>query len=254
MGTHSKGKARFDAKELSAAIESFGADVEAAQAGATIRAGTVRVRRGEAVLRPVRGTGLVEVDPIVVAVQKAGAARILRTDRDALRKLEMKLASLEALYDNAMRTNEFLANDDRAGLLAYGYSAEGVEELFLCGPGQRPGYSAQELANMALNVERTRDRIVELTKGLQRPSRVEQGRGYEYREDASEQRVVFKFPDKPILTVRQLLGRSGFRWFAPKGVWSRPLSDNSIQAAERVRQTLDVVPDIFEPKRKNTLH
>lgn len=249
-------KARFGSDELNSAIEAvthIAGEIKPASPGS--RSSVIRVSRGGAsVVRPVRSGVAVPVDPTVMAVKRTGSSRILGTDPHALDKLQMKLASLLALQENMERTNEFLANDDRAGLLRYGYSAEGIEELFLCGPGQLPGFSPQELANMALNVERTRDRIAVLTKSLARPSKVEHGRGYQYQEDADEQRVAFAFPQKPAQSVRQLLGQSGFRWSVTRAAWTRPMSDNSIAAASKVREALESIPDIFEKKTKVTLH
>lgn len=256
MRNHQKsGKARFQDADVRSVIEA------AAQSKSTTsqapsgsrssaiqsrRPGTSRIERAS-VARP-------QVDPAIAAVKRYSGIRILGTDPDALAKLNLKLASLLSLQENMARTNEFLANNDRAGLLRYGYSAEGVEELFLCGPGQQPGYSRQELANMALNVERVRDRIAELTRNMERPAKIEQGRDYAYQEDPDQQRVLFVFPSKPALSVRQLLGQSGFRWSVTRSAWMRPMSENSIEAAENVRQALNQFPEILVSKGKNTLH
>ena len=242
------GKARFHEADVRNAIEDA-----AGIAGSTTpavpgsRSSAISVRRATGKARP-------DVDPAVSAVKRVATERILSTDRDALHKLQLRLAAQLALLDNMERTNEFVGNHDREGLLRYGYSAEGVEELFLCGLGQKPGFSAQELANAAVDIERTRDRIATLETNLQRPTKIEHEQGYEYREDAGEQRVMFAFPHKPALTVRQLLGQSGFRWSVTRSAWQRPMSENSIEAAERVRRTLADLPEIFEQKNKITLH
>lgn len=245
------GKARFHDTDVRNAIEdATGITGNMTPAAPGSRSSAISVRRAAG---KDRSAGLA-IDPAVIAVKRVATTRILSTDRDAMHKLQQRLAAQLALLDNMERTNEFIANQDRDGLLRYGYSAEGVEELFLCGPGQKPGFSAQELANASLDIERTRDRIAVLETNLQRPTKIEHEHGYEYREDAGEQRVMFAFPRKPALTVRQLLGQSGFRWSVTRSAWQRPMSENSIEAAGRVRRTLADLPEIFEQKHKITLH
>jgi hypothetical protein len=249
-------KARFNASEIQLAIENAASQaistIEASPTGS--RSGSINTRRGPVQGKHSRASAAATIDPAVAAVKQFSGVRIFGTDPDALHKLNLKLASMLALQDNMQRTNAFIDNQDRAGLLRFGYSAEGIEELFLCGPGQTPGYSQQELANMAVNIERVRDRIAVLSGNLDRPEKLEQGRDFQYHEDPAQQRVVFAFPSKPILTVRQLLGQSGFRWTATRSAWIRPLSDSSIAAAETVRQALQAVPNILEKKMSITLH
>lgn len=190
----------------------------------------------------------------IEAVKRSSAIRISAADPDALEKLEGKLASMLALQENMQRTNDFLKNKDRDGLIRYGYSAEGVEELFLCGPGQQLGYSAQEFNNMAMNIGRVQDRIIELKRNLVRTTKVVQEQGYQYAEDVDQRRVTFMFPEKPITSVRQLLGKSGFRWSPNRGSWVRPLNTNTIQAANAVRAQLSSMPEIYGENSQITLH
>lgn len=252
---HKPGKALFAQADISQAIEAAAqTSSETSAVAPGSRSSAIQLRRPPSTGKPKRAVSAYGRDPAVEAVKRFSGIRILGTDPDALAKLNMKLASLLSLQDNMTRTNEFLANNDRAGLLKYGYSAEGIEELFLCGPGQQPGYSRQELANMAMNVERARDRIAELTQNMDRPPKIEQGRDYAYQEDPTQQRVLFTFPSKPALSVRQLLGQSGFRWSVSRTAWTRPMSENSIEAAATVRQALDQFTEILAPKGKITIH
>ena len=188
------------------------------------------------------------------AGKRSGAIRISASDPDALEKLEGRLASMLAMQENMQRTNDFLQNKDRDGLIRYGYSAEGVEELFLCGPGQQLGFSVQEFNNMAMNISRVQDRIVELRRNLVRTTKVVQEQGFQYAEDVDQQRVMFMFPEKPITSVRQLLGKSGFRWSPNRSSWVRPLNANTLQAAETVRAQLRSMEQIYGDNPKITLH
>lgn len=245
----SKLQALFNESEIHAAIES------AAKSGISPRRFMVsgdRIGKG-----PMAGR---KPDPAasqaapIIAVKRSGSIRVSGSDPDALEKLEGKLASMLALQENMQRTNDFLKNKDREGLIRYGYSAEGVEELFLCGPGQQLGYSEQEFNNMASNIVRVQERILELKRNLVRKTKVVQEQGYQYAEDVEQQRVMFMFPEKPITSVRQLLGSSGFRWSPRRGSWVRPLNTNTIQAAEAVRTQLSAIPELFEQGGSITLH
>lgn len=241
-------KARFSDRDIEHAVDlAARAPTSTEVVVAASRSSAVRVRRRAQL-------GAVLPDPTVTAVQRVGGMRILGTDPNALVKLEMKLASLLSIRDNMERTNEFLQNHDRAGLLRYGYSAEGVEELFLTGHGQTPGFSTQELANMALNIERVRDRIELLGASLKTPAKVEAGAEFTYSEDPGEQRVSFSFPRKPALSVRQLLGQSGFRWSVTRSAWTRPLTANGLQAGAEVKDALAAFSSVLDPMAKITLH
>lgn len=240
-------KARFNERDIEHAVDLAALAPTTEIVIAASRSSAVRVRR-RAQLGPVL------TDPTVAAVKRVGNMRILGTDPDALGKLEMKLASLLSIRENMERTNDFLQNHDRAGLLRYGYSAEGVEELFLTGPGQTPGFSAQELANMALSIERVRDRIELLGTSLKTPGKVEANTEFTYSEDPGEQRVSFSFPRKPALSVRQLLGQSGFRWSVTRGAWTRPLTANGLQAGAEVKDALAAFSTVLDSVAKITLH
>ncbi|WP_395398672.1 hypothetical protein ACHMW6_00050 (plasmid) [Pseudoduganella sp. UC29_106] len=240
--TYKSRKAEFDKQALEAAIEAAAAEREQATAPPAKAQG--------------QGRGRYEVpDPTIEAVKRSGSIRISGTDPQALDKLTARLASLVSLHDNMVRTNQFLANEDRAGLIRFGYSAEGVEELFLRGPGQQLGYSSQELRHMEQNIERIQARIAELELNASRVTTTVVENGYQYSEDAQAQRVMFKFPEKPILTVRQLLGQSGFRWSPNRdGQWVRPLNSNTIKAAKQIRKTLADLPELMEQKKQKYMH
>ncbi len=228
--------------------------IDAAAKSSNLGMATNRKRFGKSIVAGRKFTVATSKTAPVDAVRQNSANRINGSDPDALEKLEGKLSSMLALQENMQRTNEFLKNKDRDGLIRYGYSAEGVEELFLCGPGQQLGYSTQEFNNMAMNICRVQERIIELKRNLVRTTKVVQEQGYEYAEDAEQRRVMFKFPEKPITSVRQLLGKSGFRWSPNRGGWVRPLNSNTIVAADAVRAQLSAMPNICVNNSLKTLH
>ena len=144
-------------------------------------------------------------DGPTVQILLASDIRVSKHEPDALAKLQMKLDSLLALEENMRRTDEFLKNHDRAGLLLYGYSAEGVEELFLRGPGQQLGYSEQEFSIMAKEIDGVRNRMAQLSSTTECMGGTNAGQ-------SKLNPVSFKYPQLPLVTVRQLLGKRGDAW------------------------------------------
>lgn len=135
-------------------------------------------------------------------IKQSSIIRVSKNDPMASKKLELKLASLLALEENMLRTNEFLKNQDRAGLLQYGYSAEGVEELFLCGARQQIGFSVQEIENMAGEIVDVRSRLAaQATKVTATASDV-----------AFVASGAYRYPQTPLTSIRQLLGIRGAAW------------------------------------------
>ena len=103
--TYKSRKAEFDKRALEAAIEAAAAKREQSDTAPPAKA------QGQ-------GRGRYEIpDPAIEAVKRGGSIRISGTDPQALDKLKARLASLVSLQDNMIRTNQFLANEDRAGLI-----------------------------------------------------------------------------------------------------------------------------------------
>lgn len=153
-----------------------------------MKKGSVHVRRPDMALTDVQ------------LIKRASNTRVSKHDPLLLEKLQLKLASLVALSENMVKTNQFLRNDDRDGLLRQGYSAEGVEELFFCGQGKQVGFSEQELQNMDTEIRSVEARIANCATSDK------------HLESMHQTPVAFQFPEAPITSVRQLLGIRGAAW------------------------------------------
>lgn len=153
-----------------------------------MKKGSLNVRRSDMALADVQ------------IIKRASSTRVSKHDPLLLEKLHLKLASLVALSENMVKTNQFLRNQDREGLLRHGYSVEGVEELFFCGQGKQVGFSEQELQNMAAEIRNVESRIASCaTAG-------------KHLESKDQKPLAFQFPDAPITSLRQLLGIRGAAW------------------------------------------
>lgn len=69
----------------------------------------------------------------------------------------------------------------------------------------------------------------------------EAGKGYTYREDTDENRVMFLFEGKPDEATRQLLKTNGFKWSPSRDgkPWVRHLNNAGLWHAKMVREKLD---------------
>lgn len=168
-----------------------------------------------------------------------GTGGISSDDPDAIEKLRAELASVQAAQDKMKAANRLIRKNDRAGLAEIGFSAEQIEELFkpdFCG---RVGFPSYALSNNNANARRIEQRIKELEAMRERADVEQEGKGYTYREDTTENRVMFIFPGKPDADTRQLLKRHAFKWSPSRNAWVRQLTNAGIYAAKQVRAELD---------------
>jgi hypothetical protein len=137
-----------------------------------------------------------------------GKGGISSDDPDAIEKLKMRLAELEA-YQAEMKA----ANKQA--------------------PGTYPGYALQ---NNNANIRRIRARIVDLEKAATRKTTVIKLEGLTIRHDVEENRVMLRFDKKPTPEILALCKKHGFKWAPSHRANVRLLNDAAIYAAEIVSQ------------------
>lgn len=173
-----------------------------------------------------------------------GTGGISSDDPDAIEKLRAELASMEASQERMKAANKAIrahktTEAQIAALVAVGFTeaqaAEAVKPDF-CG---RVGFPSYALSNNNANARRVKARIAELEKRSQRVSKEQEGKGYTYREDTEENRVMFVFPGKPAEDTRALLKRHAFKWSPSRSAWVRQLNNAGLWAAEAIRAVLD---------------
>jgi hypothetical protein len=143
------------------------------------------------------------------------------------------------MQDTMKRANALVRKQDRAGLVALGFSESRINQLFtpdFCG---RIGFPDYALTNNSANMRRIRQRIEQLqarpTETTEREITPAQGpAGLTVREDVTENRVMLIFPNKPAEAVRAILKASGFKWSPTRGAWVRFLNDAGRAAAQYV--------------------
>ncbi|WP_050453518.1 DUF3560 domain-containing protein [Candidatus Burkholderia verschuerenii] len=170
-----------------------------------------------------------------------GTGGISSDDHDAIEKLRAELADIEAAQDKMKAANRAIRRNNRDELAELGFSAQQIEELFTPDACRRVGFPSYALNNNSANARRIEQRIKQLERLKDRGDVEKAGAGYTYREDTTENRVMFEFPGKPDADTRALLKRHAFKWSPTRNAWVRQLTNAGIYAGQQVRAALDSV-------------
>ena len=168
-----------------------------------------------------------------------GTGGISSDDPDAIAKLSKELAELTEAHEKMKQANKLVRKNDTAGLIALGFSESKAAELLKGDFAGRKGFAQCTLTNSNASIRRVRQRIESLEKLKAKESVELVGKGYTYREDTEENRVMFGFEGKPPEAVRAVLKRHAFKWSPSRDAWVRQLTNAGIYAGRRVRQELD---------------
>jgi hypothetical protein len=164
-------------------------------------------------------------------------------DPNALEKLQKKFQELELLQQamkdvNAIIRREKTTEGRIKALVALGYEPGLAPRLLEPDYAGRIGFKEYQLTNNSANIRRIRDRIAELEKAAHRETREEVTEKYTYREDTTENRLMFIFDGRPHEDIRVLLKGRGFKWSPTRNAWVRQWTDNALYAAQCVKSAL----------------
>ena len=174
-----------------------------------------------------------------------GTGGISSDDPDAIKKLRAELASAEKSQEmmkaanKAIRANK-TPETQAAALVALGFTEAQAAEAIKPDFARRVGFPSYALSNNNANMTRIKGRIAELEKRSQRADVEKAGDGFTYREDTTENRVMFIFDGKPDEATRAILKREAFKWSPSRGAWVRQLNNAGIWAAKQVLERFNV--------------
>ena len=174
-----------------------------------------------------------------------GTGGISSDDPDAIKKLRAELASAEKSQDmmkaanKAIRANK-TPETQTAALVALGFTEAQAAEAIKPDFARRVGFPSYALSNNNANMTRIKGRIAELEKRSQRVDVEKTGDGFTYREDTTENRVMFIFDGKPDEATREILKREAFKWSPSRGAWVRQLNNAGIWAGKQVLERFNV--------------
>jgi hypothetical protein len=165
-------------------------------------------------------------------------------DPNALEKVRTKLAEAEHFQDFMKQVNAIIkkeaTTDGRIKSLLPLCNNEVSLARKLLEPDYAGciGFRAYLLANNSAEIRRIRERITELEKAALRQDREEVMEKYTYREDTTENRLMFIFDGRPSEDIRCLLKGRGFKWSPTRNAWVRQWTDNALYAAQCVKASL----------------
>ncbi|RZO57903.1 MAG: DUF3560 domain-containing protein [Sandaracinaceae bacterium] len=173
------------------------------------------------------------------SAKRAGYA-ISSDDPDAIEALEARLAGLEA--------DRVLAKDINAAYRKGGWDAvehvpgltpkilSGAKRTMELAPWMR---APMDTKNLGANIRRIRQRIEELRVAAQHPAAPPtEGDGFTIEEDPGDNRIRFRFDERPSKETTAKMKRAGFRWSRRNGAWQRQLNRAGRQAADRMAKEL----------------
>lgn len=168
-----------------------------------------------------------------------GHGGISSDDPDAIAKLKAQADDLDKASEKMKACNKLIRKGDRAGLAKLGFSEPQIEELLKPDYMGRLGFPSFSMSNNRANAARIRKRIAQLEAAATQQDVEEEGKGYTYREDVAENRVMFIFDGKPSDEIRRVLKEHAFKWSPTRGAWVRHLNNGARYNAQCVRKILD---------------
>jgi hypothetical protein len=165
-------------------------------------------------------------------------------DPNALNKLRTKLADAEHFQDFMKKVNAIIKKEATTGgrikaLLPLSNNEESLaRKLLEPDYAGRIGFKAYQLTNNNAEMRRIRERIAELEKATLRQNREEVMEKYTYREDTTENRLMFIFDGKPKEEIRVLLKGRGFKWSPSRDAWIRQWTETALYSAKCVKASL----------------
>lgn len=244
-------RARFEARAESARAESDALAqrssemAEAIPFGQPVQVGHHSEHRDRRFRQRIGDTMTKSVDALKKAehyerkAASVGKGGISSDDPDAIAKLTAEAEALDKASETMKACNKLIKKADREGLAKLGFNEAQIEELMKPDYMGRLGFPAYALSNNRANASRIRKRIKELEAAAQRQDVEQEGKGYTYREDTEENRVMFIFDGKPDAETRSVLKSHGFKWSPSRGAWVRHLNNAGTYAAKEARKILD---------------
>lgn len=166
-------------------------------------------------------------------------------DPDAITKLRGELASMQTSQEKMKAANKAIRSGKTpekqlAALVALGFTENVAAELLKKDFAGRTGFASYSISNNSADMRRVELRIKQLEAVKEREDKEEAGKGYTYREDTQENRVMFIFEGKPDEATRELLKRNGFKWSPSRDgkPWVRHLNNAGLHHAKVVRDAL----------------
>ena len=130
--------------------------------------------------------------------------------------------------------NKLIKKNDRAGLLAAGFSETRILRLFTPDYAGRLGFPAYAITNNAANIRRVKERIKDLAAVADDVTSEMQVNGIKIIDSVEDNRIQIFFPGKPEAAVIAALKSRGFHWTPSLQCWQRMRSAQALYEAKRI--------------------
>jgi hypothetical protein len=185
-----------------------------------------------------------KADHYVKKAASVGTGGVSSDDPDAISKLKAQLAGAVSSQASMKAANKVVRSkktDEQkiADLVELGFSEASAAQVLKPDFMGRVGFPGYALSNNNSNIKRIEGRINELEKSKQRTDVERAGNGFVYREDTSENRVMFIFPGKPDENIRKVLSGNAFNWSPSRNAWIRKMTANGLWAGKHVFDQLN---------------
>lgn len=155
-----------------------------------------------------------------------GTGGISADDPDAPDKLLAKLEAAERLQERMKAANKLVRKQDRAGLLALGFTDRVIDKLFTPDFAGRIGFPDYEITNNGAEIRRLKQRIAALaaTASMETSERTIPEFGLTIRQDTEDNRLWLLFEERQPAAVAAVIKRYGFKWSPTRRAWVRQLN------------------------------
>ena len=172
--------------------------------------------------------------------EKIGKGGISSDDPSAIIKLKEKLEELEIKHQKMLDANACIRKNDRVGLEKLGFLADDIECLFNPKYSRTKGFEPYQLQYSKKEQKRIKDRILQLEYRQNRENKEIKKENYIYKEE--ENRIIFKFNNKPNKETISVLKKHGLKWSPSRLAWVCFFNEYK---AKEIMEKLDKLENIY---------
>jgi hypothetical protein len=160
------------------------------------------------------------------------ARPVMSGDSDAIERLQDRLAKLEKAQETMVNVNKIVRKQpiDKAALVALLGTEERADDILKPDCFGGIGFAPYSLTNNRAEINRTKERIAEITKRKATTPKDLNINGVRILENTEAMRLQIFFNGKPDREMIDLLKRHAFKWSPSNMAWQRQLNNNTIYA------------------------
>lgn len=160
------------------------------------------------------------------------ARPVMSGDSDAIERLRDRLAKLERAQETMIAVNKITRKTpiDRAAIVALLGTEARADEILTPDWFNQIGFASYSLTNNRAEINRTKERIAEITKRKATTPQELTINGVRVLENTEAMRLQLFFEGKPPAAMIALLKSHAFKWSPSNMAWQRQLTNNCIYA------------------------